>query len=191
VLRQFTAERACATKQRRTLPRAGGGGRNGALLRFTLATLEHAFPSRKRPRISAVSPWRQMASDATLWWWMARKGLFRQVRWRQDRLATASSALGDVHTCLCDGDRDRWRQAFNARCVWVNRGACAFLQVGHSVLLRDFAAALARFSATRKRTIRSIKSSGNGWSMGNCTEPFAPSYPANSSLNASVPLEVG
>ncbi len=45
---------------------------------------------------------------------------------------------------------------------------------GHFLPLRAFASAAAKFSATLKRTILATKSSGKGWSRGNCTEPLAP-----------------
>ena len=54
-----------------------------------------------------------------------------------------------------------------------------------------FAAALSIFSCTLNVTILLIKLKGMGLSTGNRTEPFAPSYTDNSSLNCSIPLGVG
>jgi hypothetical protein len=61
--------------------------------------------------------------------------------------------------------------AFNANHLVRANAKSAAISL-YSSGLRDFASARARFSATRKRTILVIRSSGSGWSRGNCTAPF-------------------
>src|SRR5450759_2797377 len=50
---------------------------------------------------------------------------------------------------------------------------------------------LRAFSSTLKATMRRMRSTGNGLSIGNCAEPFPLLYGSSSSLNASTPLGVG